>query len=79
MSGVKGGAVPEAHAQRARRAYASLTGLAIGDALGEQFFGPPDDARERIRARRLPALVTPGGRLDYSAPTRVEVAPQSEL
>jgi ADP-ribosylglycohydrolase len=39
---------------RARRAHASLIGLSIGDALGERFFGEPDEVRGRIALRQLP-------------------------
>src|ERR1700682_4545538 len=41
-------ALPCPRAARVRRAHASLIGLSVGDALGELFFGEPDDARERI-------------------------------
>jgi ADP-ribosylglycohydrolase len=37
------------------RALLSLNGLAIGDAFGERFFGPPDETLERIRLRLEPA------------------------
>lgn len=36
------------------RARLSLDGLSIGDAFGERFFGPPDDAMRRISRRELP-------------------------
>jgi hypothetical protein len=31
----------------AKRARLSLEGLALGDAFGEQFFGPPDEVPEK--------------------------------
>ena len=37
------------------RARDSLQGLAVGDALGESFFGAPDAVRARIAARQLPS------------------------
>lgn len=40
---------------RRERARTSLLGLAVGDALGESFFGPPDAVRARIAARAVPA------------------------
>jgi ADP-ribosylglycohydrolase len=36
------------------RALLSLTGLSVGDALGERFFGPPDQVIPRIQGRVLP-------------------------
>jgi len=45
---------PNAHADRVRRAHASLLGLSIGDALGECFFGEPEEVQRRIAARQLP-------------------------
>lgn len=36
------------------RARLSLAGLSVGDALGERYFGPPDEALERIARRELP-------------------------
>ncbi|HWJ07082.1 MAG TPA: ADP-ribosylglycohydrolase family protein [Steroidobacteraceae bacterium] len=39
---------------RLRRARASLEGLSLGDAFGEQFFRPVDAARALIAARTLP-------------------------
>jgi len=36
------------------RALLALDGLSVGDAFGERFFGPPDDAVARITARALP-------------------------
>jgi ADP-ribosylglycohydrolase len=33
----------------------ALEGLSVGDALGEQFFGPPDEMRAAVASRRLPA------------------------
>jgi ADP-ribosylglycohydrolase len=36
------------------RAVESLRGLAVGDAFGERFFGPPWIARRRIERRELP-------------------------
>lgn len=36
------------------RARLSLDGLSVGDAFGERFFGPPDDALRRISRRQLP-------------------------
>lgn len=41
-------------AKRLARARASLEGLSVGDALGEQFFGHPESVRPRIAARQLP-------------------------
>lgn len=41
-------------AVRQRRARLSLAGLSVGDALGERFFGLPDEVMVRIRARQLP-------------------------
>lgn len=40
-----------------RRALASLEGLALGDALGERFFGHPPEVAARISGRRLPEPV----------------------
>src|SRR5262249_12742134 len=36
------------------RAWLSLEGLSVGDAFGERFFGPPEDAYARISHRELP-------------------------
>lgn len=37
-----------------RRALLSLRGLAVGDAFGEQFFGPPGFVAERLASREIP-------------------------
>ena len=37
------------------RAALSLDGLSVGDAFGEQFFGPPDEVARRVSERALPA------------------------
>lgn len=44
----------EPNASPARRALFSLAGLSVGDALGEQFFGPPNQTLGRIEDRWLP-------------------------
>src|SRR5262245_4684005 len=36
------------------RAWLSLDGLSVGDAFGQRFFGPPEEAYERISRRELP-------------------------
>jgi ADP-ribosylglycohydrolase len=43
---------PELNARE--RAFLSLDGLSVGDALGERFFGPPAEAVRRISAREVP-------------------------
>jgi ADP-ribosylglycohydrolase len=45
---------PEDHERRIARARLSLLGLSVGDAFGERFFGPRDEALARIGARELP-------------------------
>lgn len=42
------------HNQRMMRARISLQGLAVGDAFGEQFFGPPGFVQERLARREVP-------------------------
>lgn len=42
------------HDERIARAMRSLQGLAVGDCLGERFFGPPDAAVRRIEGRQMP-------------------------
>ena len=44
---------------RRARALLSLAGLSVGDALGEQFFGPPPEVLERIAQRTLPPAPWP--------------------
>ena len=39
---------------RSERAWLSLDGLSVGDAFGERFFGPPEDAVRRIVNRERP-------------------------
>jgi ADP-ribosylglycohydrolase len=41
------------------RAWLSLQGLAVGDAFGGRYFGPPEDALARIARRELPASPWP--------------------
>ncbi len=45
---------PVDRTQRMQRALVSLRGLAVGDAFGEQFFGPPGFVAERLAAREIP-------------------------
>ena len=42
------------HEERIARARRSLQGLAVGDCLGERFFGPPDAVLRRIEGRQMP-------------------------
>lgn len=42
------------HRQGVARAERSLSGLAVGDCLGERFFGPPDAVLRRIEGRQMP-------------------------
>jgi len=48
------GALPRDHDPRLRRARLSLEGLALGDAFGERFFVPDDEARRLVEDRVLP-------------------------
>lgn len=45
--------------ERLQRAVRSLEGLSVGDAFGEQFFGPDRDVLDRIEQRRVPAAPWP--------------------
>jgi ADP-ribosylglycohydrolase len=45
---------PASDATRLALAVDALEGLSVGDALGEQFFGPADSARAAVAGRRLP-------------------------
>lgn len=45
------------HEQRMRRARLSLSGLSLGDAFGERFFGKPERVVAEIRDRLLPPPV----------------------
>ena len=47
-------AKPPDHADRLARARLSLLGLSVGDAFGEQFFRPREEALRRIEGRTLP-------------------------
>lgn len=40
--------------ERSARAHLALVGLSIGDAFGEQFFGPPEVVATRLSTRELP-------------------------
>ena len=46
--------MPKTPDSRRARAMLSLAGLSVGDALGEQFFGPPREVLGRIAERELP-------------------------
>jgi hypothetical protein len=49
-------ALPADHSTRIARAELSLTGLSIGDAFGERFFGEPDRVRDLIATRTTPRM-----------------------
>ena len=46
--------LPADHEERMRRARLSLAGLSVGDAFGQRFFGPAEEALALIAARRVP-------------------------
>lgn len=62
------------HMNPRERAWLSLEGLSIGDAFGEQFFGPPHEVRELLAARTVPS-----GRWRWTDDTEMAISIVHEL
>lgn len=58
------------HQQQLELALRSLSGLSVGDALGERFFGAEEEAIERIARRELP----PNGPCGYTDDTEMALS-----